>query len=200
MSPHAKHLSADVRRELTVEAVVALSAEQNPADITTAAIAQRMGLTQGAVFRHFRSKEEILGAVMDWVAERLLRRLDEARATATDVPSALEAMFLAHAGFVAEHPGAPRMLLCELQRAEDTTAKRMARTLIAGYGRRLAKLMEDGKRVGELDADLEVDTAVMLFIGSIQGLVMQGLIADDLCRISERAPAVFALYRRAIGA
>ena len=55
-----------------------MAAEQNPNDITTAAIAKRMGLTQGALFRHFPSKDAILQAVMAWVAERLLARVDEA--------------------------------------------------------------------------------------------------------------------------
>ncbi|WP_274378370.1 hypothetical protein [Thiobacillus denitrificans] len=43
MSTHVKHLPADERRAVTVEAVVELAAEQNPNDITTSAIAKRMG-------------------------------------------------------------------------------------------------------------------------------------------------------------
>ena len=56
MSGHSRHLPADERRAATVEAVVDLAAEQNPSDITTTAIAQRMGLTQGALFRHFPTR------------------------------------------------------------------------------------------------------------------------------------------------
>ena len=55
MDTHSLHLPADVRREVTVEAVIALAAEHNPGDITTSAIARHMGLTQGALFRHFPS-------------------------------------------------------------------------------------------------------------------------------------------------
>ena len=76
MSGHSRHLPADERRAATVEAVVDLAAEQNPSDITTTAIAQRMGLTQGALFRHFPTKDAILQAVMSWVTERLLARVD----------------------------------------------------------------------------------------------------------------------------
>ena len=70
-----KHLPADARRAHTVEAVMALAATQNPSEITTAAIAQHMQLTQGALFRHFPNKEAIWQAVMQWVAEQLLGRL-----------------------------------------------------------------------------------------------------------------------------
>ena len=59
IEPRPKNLPADQRRAVTVEAVIELTAEQNPGDITTTAITQRMNLTQGALFRHFPSKDAI---------------------------------------------------------------------------------------------------------------------------------------------
>jgi TetR/AcrR family transcriptional regulator len=199
MATHPKHLPADERREHTVETVIELAAEQNPGDITTAAIAKRMNLTQGALFRHFPSKDAIWEAVMGWVAERLLARVDKAAARAASPLAALEAMFMAHLGFVAEHPGVPRMLFGELQRAGDSPAKRMAQTLIGRYGERLRTLIELGKAQGELAADLDTAAAATLFIGTIQGLVMQSLLAGDVAHLRRAAPGVFAIYRRGIG-
>ena len=194
------HLPADARREITVEAVLALAAEQNPTDITTAAIARRMGLTQGAIFRHFPTKEALLEAVMQWVADRLTARLDAARAGAAPPMATLEAMFMAHVDFIAEHPGVPRLLLGELQRAEDTAAKRIARTLLEAYGARIAVLLEQLRKTGGLRAGLDTSAAVVAFIGAIQGLAMQSLIAGDIGRIRAQAPAIFEIYRRGTGA
>lgn len=199
MSEHPKHLPADERRAATVEAVINLAAEQNPSDITTAAIAQRMGLTQGALFRHFPTKDAILEAVMTWVAERLLSRVDRAAQNVTSPLAALEAVFMAHIDFVSEHPGVPRMLFGELQRPGETLPKRMVQTLIQRYGERLRHLLERGKAIGELDANLDIEAASVSFIGSIQGLVMQSLIAGDAARIRRDASGVFAIYRRGIG-
>ena len=192
MSGHSRHLPADERRAATVEAVVDLAAEQNPSDITTTAIAQRMGLTQGALFRH------ILQAVMSWVAERLLARVDKAAEGATSPLAALEAIFKTHIDFVAEHPGVPRMLFGELQRPGETLPKQMVQTLTRQYGERLRRLLEAGKARSELHSELDVDAAVVLFIGTIQGLVMQSLLAGDVARIRRDAPAVFAIYLRGI--
>ena len=198
MSGHPKHLPADERRAATVEAVVDLAAEQNPSDITTTAIAQRMGLTQGALFRHFPTKDAILQAVMSWVTERLLAQVDKAAEGTTSPVAALEAVFMTHIDFVSEHPGVPRMLFGELQRPGETLPKRMVQTLIQHYGERLHRLLEAGKAQGELDAGLDVDAAAVLFIGTIQGLVMQSLLAGKVSRIRRDAPAVFAIYRRGI--
>lgn len=195
----AKYLPAEARRAEMIEAVVALAAERNPGDITTTAIAGRLGLTQGALFRHFVNKDAILDAVMAWVADRLLARVEDAL-THADAPLAgLEAAFLAHAGFVAEFPGVPRMLFGELQRSEDTAAKRRVRAMLERYGQRLALQMERGKQVGDIAADVDTAVAVNGFIGTLQGLVIQSLISGDPGRIRHAAPAAFALYRRGIG-
>lgn len=189
---------AEQRRAVTVETVIALAAEQNPSEITTATIAKRMGVTQGALFRHFPNKDAILQAVMAWVAERLLSRIDRAVQEISSPLASLEAMFMAHVTFVIDHPGVPRMLFGELQRAEITPAKQMAQTLIRRYSERLRRLIEGGITEGELDAELDVQAAATLFIGTTQGLVMQSLLAGEIKQIRKDAPRVFAIYRRGI--
>ena len=198
MDLHPKHLPADERRAVTVESVVKLAGSQNPSEITTAAIAKHMNLTQGALFRHFPSKEAIWQAAMAWVAERLLARIDHAAQGIESPLVAMEAMFMSHVEFVVEHPGVPRMMFGELQRAELTPAKRMVQTLIQHYGERLQYLIKRGKASGELSSTLDNEAAATLFIGTVQGLVMQSLLAGDVKRMRRDAPRVFAIYRRGI--
>ena len=194
MQESPRHLPADERKALTVEAVVELAAEQNPSDITTAAIAKRMRLTQGALFRHFPSKDAIWQAVLEWVADRLIERTDKAAREATSPLGALEAMFKTHIDFIARHPGVPRMIFGELQRHDDTPAKRMVTTLINRYRDRLSVLMDKGKDEGELAKDLDTKAAATLFVGMIQGLVIQSLLAGNVARLKKEAPGVFAIY------
>ena len=199
VTERSKHLPADERRAATVEAVVKLAAEQNPSDITTTAIAQHMGLTQGALFRHFPTKDAIFEAVMCWVCERLLARVDKAAQGAMSPLAALEAIFITHVDFVSEHPGVPRILFGELQRPGPTLPKCMVQTLLGRYGERLRRLLEEGQAQGQVDAALDVDAAAVSFIGGIQGLVMQSLLAGDVAAIRRNAPGVFSIYRRGIG-
>lgn len=198
MNPFTKHLPSKKRRAVTVKAVVELAGEQNPTGITTAAIAKRMGLTQGAVFRHFPNKDAISQAVMEWLAAQLMLRIEKAVQAQPSPLAALESMFMAHIDFVAEHPGIPRILFGELQRSEETAPKRMAQTLIRRYGKRLNELIEQGKSCGELDTLLDAEASATLFIGTIQGLVMQSLLIGDTSRIRRDAPRVFAIYKRGI--
>ena len=195
-----KHLPADARRAATVEAVVALAATQNPSEISTTAIAQHMQLTQGALFRHFANKDAILLAVMEWVSAQLLARIDAAAEAVTSPRAALQAVFMAHVNFVAAHPGVPRIIFSELQRAGETQPKRVVQQLVGSYGVRLQQLIRQGQAQGELHADLDVQAAATLFIGTVQGLVMQSLITGDMQRMCADAQRVFAIYQRGIDA
>jgi AcrR family transcriptional regulator len=198
MDSPSKHLPADERRAVTVEAVVELAGSVNPSEITTAAIAKHMNVTQGALFRHFPSKDAIWQAVMAWMAERLMSQIDRA---ARDIESPLEAMramFMSHVEFVIEHPGVPRMMFGELQRAEASPVKRMAQTLIQRYAERIRARIEAGKAGGEIAEETDTQAAATLFIGTIQGLVMQSMMSGDIERIRVDAPGVFAIYQRGI--
>ncbi len=198
MRSTASYLPAEERREATVEAVVDLAASTNPGDITTTAIASRMGLTQGALFRHFPTKEAILEAVVDWVVVRLMERVQAAAASSSSPLAALERIFTAHLDFVVAHPGVPRIVFGQLQHAEQTAAKLAVLTMLRRYGQRIAQLLADGQKCKEVDPQLDIEAAATLFVGTIQGLVMQSLIHGDVRRINVDGPRVFQVYRRGI--
>lgn len=194
-----KHLPADERRTRTVEAVIALAGAQNPSEITTEAIARHMSVTQGALFRHFPSKEAIWHAVMEWVADRLLDRIDRSTEVARSPVDALRAVFMSHVEFVIEHPGVPRMMFGELQRAEATPAKRVAHTLMRRYAERLARTLGEAKLAGEVNAEIDTRAAAILFIGMVQGLVMQSMLAGNLAAVRGNAAGVLEIFLRGIG-
>ena len=193
-----KNLPAEQRRAVTVEAVIELAAEKNPASITTAEIAERMQLTQGALFRHFPTKDALWQSVMEWVTAQLLGRIDKVITTTESPLEALELMFAAHIDFVAKHPGAPRMMFAELQRPDPTAAKAIAQTMLRHYSDRVGKLLAKGMGEGIIDPDLEVAAASVMFIGMVQGLVMQSMIAGDIAVMLGNAKPLFALYARGI--
>jgi len=198
MNSHSRHLPADERRAVIVESVIELAGLRNPSEITTAAIAAHMNLTQGALFRHFPTKDAIWQAVMEWVAEQLLTRIDRAAQGIESPLAAMQAMFMSHVEFAIKHPGVPRMIFGQLQRAESTLVKRTARTLIERYEERLRRMIERGKACGELSASLDAKAAAILFIGTIQGLIMQSLLAGDVKLIRRNARKVFQIYQAGI--
>ena len=71
-------LSTEERQAEIVAAALRLARESSPALITSGDIAAAIGVTQGAVFKHFPTKDAIWLAAMRWVRESLLQKLQAA--------------------------------------------------------------------------------------------------------------------------
>lgn len=190
-------LSADARRAATVETVIGLAAATNPADITTAQIAAQMGVTQGALFRHFADKQAIWAAVMDWTATTLLARFD-AVSGVTPIER-LRAMFATHIDFVVTHPGVPRILFGELQRDGDAQGKMCVRALMAAYRERVTNLLTEAKTRSLVAERVDISAASTMFLGMVQGLVMQAMAASDFTTMPAVSGRLFDLYLDGLG-
>lgn len=188
----------EIRRAEIVAAVLRLAATRSPAAITTGDMAAELGFSQGAVFRHFPAKDAIWMAVLDWVDAELIAALDAAAQQGATPLEGLERVFMAHIRFVVASPGVPRIIFHELQHPDDTPLKQRVRALLGRYRQILARLLDAAADRGLLLAGLDRQAAATLFIGTIQGLVMQSMLAADASAIEDDARRVVALYLRAI--
>ncbi|CAD5366757.1 TetR family transcriptional regulator [Rubrivivax sp. A210] len=193
-------LPTEERQAEIVAAALNLARDISPVSITTGDIAAAIGITQGAVFKHFATKEAIWVAAMKWVRERLLEKLDEvARAQTSTVP-ALEAVFRAHVAFVIAHPGAPRIIFHELQQPADSPVKQEVRALLQAYRQLLLDRLKGGMQSGELPTGLDPEAAATLFVGIVQGLVMQSMLTGKPGAMKAQGDGVFRIYLRGIQA
>jgi AcrR family transcriptional regulator len=188
-------LKTEDRQAELVQAALNLAAIKSPAEITTGDLAQAIGITQGGVFKHFESKEAIWLAVLAWAHQTLIGRLQQvAQAQQTSALQALRAVFTAHIGFVHTYPGVPRLIFQELQHAKPTALKGKVQLLMADYRGLVAELLAQAHEEGLIKAEVDPKGAVVLFMGAVQGLVMQSLVTGSLKDMARHAQAVFNIY------
>lgn len=194
-----KRQGTDERREKIIHVTLDLAARQGVDQVTTRGIAQAMGVTQDAVFRHFLSKDAIWLAVMQWVRERLVSGLGRAAEQGHDPLDALQRMFFAHIAFITAHPVIPRILTSEHLHGRSTVLRRLVAETMLDYEAKIATLLADARTQGQARADLDVHAAATLYLGMIQGLVLQTsilrgqrtLVARTLATEAARAFPVF---------
>jgi TetR/AcrR family transcriptional regulator len=186
-------LSANERRREVVAAVVELARDRGPDAITTQAIADRIGVTHGALFRHFPDKEAMWAAVFDWVQTELGMVVSTAFAAGGEPLAILERVFHAHVGFIAGHPGVPRLLFHELQRPADSAFHEQVRRMVGAYRQRLCALLALAKEHGQLPAGLDEEAAAVLFLGTVQGLVVQSTLFRGEAGMLDAARRIFPL-------
>ncbi len=198
MASPTPRLTTASRQAEIVDAALRLAQERSPALITTTDIAQAIGLTQGALFKHFENKEALWLAAMEWVREQLLERIEAAAASGADPLQALRKVFEAHVDFVTQYPGVPRLIFHELQQPADSPLQEGVRALMKSYRQLLLGLLKQATQGGQLDPALDAPAAATLFVGIMQGLVMQSMISGHVSTLRAEAPRVFELYLRSL--
>ncbi len=196
--PVRKRLGADERREEIVRVTLDLAARQGIDDVTTQDMAQAMGVTQGAVFRHFPSKDAIWLAVMQWVRDRLMSVLGHAAAEGRDPLDALQRMFFAHIDFIAGKPAIPRLLMSEHLHARSPMLRGLVTEIMLGFEAKIAGLLEQARAQGLARDDLDTQAAATLYLGMIQGLVLQTSILRGQRELRSEAARTFPIFLRAI--
>lgn len=200
MTTSTPRLDSAARQAGIMAAALELASVRSPGQITTTDIAQAVGLTQGALFKHFANKEAIWLAAMTWVQEHLMQQLNAAAASSPQPLTALRQMFDAHVDFVARHPGVPRLIFHELQQPADSPLKECVRGLMKRYRQLLLGLLKRAVQDAQVDPALDTQAAATLFIGIMQGLVMQSLFSGHVSSLRAEAPRVFDLYLRSLRA
>lgn len=189
-----RRLSSEERQSEIIRVSIDLAAEKGVDSVTTQDMADAMNLTQGAIFRHFATKDDIWVAVIVWVRERLMKVLDKAASGAGDPLQAIELMFFAHIAFISKHPAIPRLLFSELLHKKNSKLRQLIEGIISGYETKVAGLLEQGKTQSLVSADLDTQSAAVLYIGMIQGLVMQSSIFGGKRTLQREAEKIFPIF------
>jgi AcrR family transcriptional regulator len=196
--PRKRRMGAEERQEEIVRVAMDLAAKRGVESVTTQDMADAVGLTQGAIFRHFPTKDEIWLAAINWVRSRLISVVTAAAARGENPLESLENMFFAHVAFIAKHPAIPRMVFSDHLLRRDIRLKLLIQEIMTGYEANISGLLSQAKASGLARPDLDEGSAATLFIGMIQGLVLQSTIFGGRRSLTEEAKRVFPIYLNGI--
>ncbi|ADL56486.1 TetR/AcrR family transcriptional regulator [Gallionella capsiferriformans] len=193
-----QRLSTEERQKEIVRVAIHLAAEKGIDSVTTQDMADAMKVTQGAIFKHFPTKDDIWLAVIHWIRGRLMTVLEKAASEATGPIDAIERMFYAHVTFIGKHPSIPRLLFTEMLHKKNSKLRDLIQGIISGYEERIAGLLDAAKTQSLVSQDLDSKNAAVLYIGMIQGLFMQVSIFGGKRSLLEEAKKTFPIYLHGI--
>jgi len=186
----------EARQQEIVLTVLALAAEQGVDAITTLAIAQHMGLTQGAVFRHFPNKEAIWSAVLDWLVEQMEALFQ----TAEGLPPllALERVFSAYMALFARYPAVPRLFFSDTFHHPYPRLHARLQAMVRSCEGRLAGWIRQAQKTGAI-ASVPAPAAAKLLLTCIQGLAFQSCVLGIVANPVATGRQLFPLYLAVLG-
>jgi AcrR family transcriptional regulator len=157
-----------LRRREIADAALKVIAEQGLGRFTARAIAREVGLTDAALFRHFRTKEEIVLAVIDRVEEILFGSFPPSGADPID---RLGAFFRRRVAIIEQNPGVARLVVSDAlsQAAPPRGVARVVEFRRRSMGFARACLAE-AARDGLLAPGIAPEEAAVPVLGSLMAL------------------------------
>ncbi len=148
--------SAPSRREQIIATTIDLLSRHGLPGTTTARIAREVGISEPALYRHFRNKEEMLLAALDEVSARLLDLMYRASLSETLVTEKLRRMSAALYEFVMSHPEESVALFEVFSASRQNNLKQVLQEKFLGSLGIVEELLREGVRKGELRPDIDV--------------------------------------------
>ena len=134
-------------------------------------IADRLGITDAAIFKHFKSMDDIILEIINRYVSRCSKSADEAIRKGKSAREILEILLKEHIKVLEETKGAVPILCFELSRSEDKQFSQILKSFVEKYIEKISKIVKEGQEKGCIKPELDPEDTSLFFIGSIQAKV-----------------------------
>jgi AcrR family transcriptional regulator/uncharacterized protein (DUF2249 family) len=194
----SRRFSSVERRGQIVEATLALLAD-TPADrITTRQVAREVGISQPALFRHFRSRDEILEAAVAHTRVQLEKLASGALAREDSPLESVCALVRGLVDHVARNPGMPRLLFYDVATGEDARYHAPLKHLVSMQRALLGELVRRAQGAGAVSRAVDPTRAAGLLVAVLQGAMLQWQLSDRESPLEEIVEPAFDFWLAAL--
>ncbi|MBR9979265.1 MAG: TetR/AcrR family transcriptional regulator [Bacteroidetes bacterium] len=154
-----------------IQAATQLISERSIQELTIKNLSARIGVTEAALYRHFRSKVDILVAILEQFREHgeVVRR--EALQRNAGPMELLEFIFLTHVRTFVEKPYLADVVFSEeIFQNEDRLAD-MVRSMMQQNFDAFVGMMRQGQQAGSIRNDIAAVELTTIFVGALRMLI-----------------------------
>ncbi len=166
--------------------------------LTVNELAARVGVTEAALYKHVRNKDEILLLLVSEIRESLFNAISEATSTDRNSLEKLEHMLQLHLSYAETRRGVSFVIISESLRFGIPEVKVAARRLVDEYVGLVAQILEEGQTDGEVDGAIDSEAAAVMFFGMVEASVTRWLFDESLHPLAEKGAAMWRLFRAGV--
>lgn len=165
--------SAADRKTEIVRTAIRLAAETGPDRLTTQQLAEEIGISQPAIFRHFPTKGDIWLAVGQQITTALDVSAEGALEPGQSPGDRICQLVARHLSSIQKNPAIPAILFSRELHAENDQLRQRFADLMANRQAVFASLIAQGIAGGEFRNSVDANDAAGLILALVQGLAMR---------------------------
>lgn len=185
------------RKQEILEQAMALVIREGISALTMKHVAQQVGFSEAAMYRHFRNKRELVISLIRMIRAQF--DLIFERTAADEKPDVFFQTLLGPMlGYLEKVHGVTFQFLSESTYNRDELIRGELNGFYGSLLDRVAAYLEGSLRRGEIRADVDCEAAAILFTGIIQSLTIRYLLSGQTADLRQKGDVVLDVYLRGV--
>jgi AcrR family transcriptional regulator len=193
-----KYKSTEVRQRQIVDAARKVIIKYGSEHVTIKRIAKEVGISETDVYRHFKSKKDVLSLLTDNIEHSLEEDISKASIPGHTPLQILENVLRSHLSAIKQRQGISFQVIAEIISLGDKKLNAKICHTINRYTGCLKDLLAEGVKCGEVRHDIDLESAAMVLFGMIQGLVNTWALNNYGFDPQEKYVPLWHVFREAI--
>jgi AcrR family transcriptional regulator len=190
--------STEVRQRQIVNAAAKLIVKYGSEHVTIKKIAQEIGTSEAAIYRHFKSKRDILSLLVDDIENTLMSEIQLTAPNGRYELETIENMFKEHMSQIVRRRGISFQVIAEIISFGDPKLNHKVYEVIGKYTNRIRGILSEGVKTGAIREGLDLDAVSVLFFSMTQGLVNIWTLSHYSFDLKQRYAALWNVFREMV--
>jgi len=187
-----------IRQRQIVDAARKVIVKYGSEHVTVRRIAEETGVSEGAIYRHFKSKRDILSLMIYDVESSLLADFKSLSVDGPLTMETLEAIMSNHMANVVRRRGVSFQVIAEIVSFGDKKLNQQVYDIIDSYTNRVEDILSEGVTAGVIRPDIDLKAAAFLFFCMTQGLVNSWTLSQYGFNLEKEYSSLWTLFREAV--
>ncbi len=187
-----------VRQKEIVSAARKLIVKYGSEHVTVRKIAREIGVTEGAIYKHFKSKRDVLSFLIDDIESTLIEDIEKNYTGKVDTIKSLEKIIANHISSIEQRKGVTFLVVAEIISLGDKKLNKKIYEVINKYIGRVEQILAGGVEAGIIRPDIDLKAASRLFFSIAQGLVSIWALSQYNLNLTTEYKPAWELYLKSV--
>jgi TetR/AcrR family transcriptional regulator, fatty acid metabolism regulator protein len=190
--------ATELRQKQIAEAAAKIIIKYGSEHVTIKKIAKEVGISETAIYRHFKSKQAFLSFLIDDIEKTLLSEIEIYNPIGPYTLETLEITIKKHMSRVIQRKGISFQIIDEIISFGNKKLNNQVFSAIEKYTGRIKEILEKGRVSGVIKPEVDLEAAAIIFFGMTQGLVNIWTLSQYNFNLGEKYAATWNVFRDAI--
>jgi AcrR family transcriptional regulator len=191
-------LDTETRQRQIARMALELLSRNGTEGFNMAALARRVGLVPSGIYRHFKSKDEVIDAALRIVARGLLDNVSAVCLEADDAVERLRLSLVRQVRLILRNQIFPRTIFSDDFYNGHPERKQKVYEYIAEYHDSLTDIIHQGQQQGQIRSDVDPRTFAVMFVGLFRIAAEMWYLSDEKFDITKHTEKAWKIFSEAL--